>query len=203
MAREGRAQCFRAGVGIAIHVAANPRSKVQDRSRGHLDVIDVVDGFLQLFVKGRDDAIDDIGEVEEHILQFVHDGGTRGGLRIGLPGRGDFLADSRQRGALFVGRAGRIEPLHEQAADHLFLFEQRAPRCFSRMRGKYRLDPESLEESRDLRRGDIRRGQATRGGLQTAFLRIAGATQIVAAAPDAMNSLGEVDDLEVGGERAD
>ena len=120
-----------------------------------------------------------------------------------MPGRGDFLADPRQRGALFVGRAGRIEPLHEQAADHLFLFEQRAPRCFSRMRGKYGLDPESLEQSRDLRRCDIRRGQTTRGGLQTAFLRIAGATQIVAAAPDAMNSLGEVDDLEVGGERAD
>src|SRR6266511_3564404 len=71
------------------------------------------------------------------------------------------------------------------------------------MRGEDRLDPQPLQQRGNLGRRDACRGEPSDGGLEAAFLGIARAAQVVAPAPDAVNPLGEIDDFEVGSERAD
>ncbi len=205
MAREPGTQRVGTDVGIAVHVAANPGAEAQGppAPRRYLDVVLAAHGLLEFFVERRHDAVDDVRQIEEHVLQLVHHRGPGGGLRIGLPGGGDLLADPRQRGALFIRRARRIEPLDQQPADHLLLFEHGAPGRFGGVRGEDRLDAQPLEQRRGLGRCDAGGGEPPGHVGQTALLRIAGAAQIVAAAPDAVNPLGEIDDFEVGGKRPD
>ena len=203
MASERSAQRLGADVGIAVHVPADPGAKSQNRTGGHFDLVRLVYRLLQLLGERRDDAVDDVRQIEDHVLELVHHCGTRGGVRIGLPRGSDFLANPRQCGALFIGRARRIQPLHQQAADHLLLFEQRAPRRFGGVRGEHGLDPQPLEEGGDLGRRDAGGSEPKGRALETAFLRIARVAQVVAPAADAVNPFGEIDDLEVGGERAD
>ena len=71
------------------------------------------------------------------------------------------------------------------------------------MRREHRLDQHPLEQRDDLRRADARGGQLLSSGREAPFLGIGSPAQIVAPAPDAMNALCEIDDLEVRGERAD
>ena len=71
------------------------------------------------------------------------------------------------------------------------------------MCGEHGLDQQALEQRRDLRWRDARGREPHDHVPQTAFLGIAGAAEIVAPAADAVNPLGEIDDFEVRGERAD
>src|SRR6266446_69147 len=71
------------------------------------------------------------------------------------------------------------------------------------MRSEHGLDPQPLEQGGDLGRRDAGGSEPKGPALETALLRIARAAQVVAPAADAVNPLGEIDDLEVRGERAD
>src|SRR5258705_863644 len=71
------------------------------------------------------------------------------------------------------------------------------------MRGEDRLDAQPVQQRGELGRRNTGRGETGDGGLEAALLGIARATEVVAPAPDAVNPLGEIDDFEVGGERAD
>ena len=70
------------------------------------------------------------------------------------------------------------------------------------MRGENRLDMQALQQRRDLAPGHVRVGELAERRGETALLGFGGALQVIAAPPDSMNPLGEIDDLEVRRERA-
>ena len=126
VAGQGGADRVGGHVGIAVHVATHPGPESQHGRYGNFRAGAAVhrgERVRQLLVEGRHDAIHDVGQEEQHVLQLVEHGGALGGLRLGLPGDGDFFPDAAQRRAVFGGRERRIEPPHEQPADDLLLLE--------------------------------------------------------------------------------
>ena len=102
---------------------------------------------------------------------------------------------------MLVGRERGIEALEQVVRDALLLAQQRAAIGFGGMRGEYRLDRQTLDEIERLGERPAVRLQSGDCVLDAAGLRpLAVLEEVVAAAPDAMHLLGEIDRLEPGGE---
>ncbi|MNM76281.1 hypothetical protein D3C81_881010 [compost metagenome] len=99
-------------VGIAVHVAAHPRTETQQtrqtRQRQRAPP-GVEQRLFQRFVEHRDHPVQHAGEIETHMLAFVIDGGTYGRGIGGLPRRGQRHAETRGIGSLLAWRALAVE----------------------------------------------------------------------------------------------
>ena len=94
-------------LGIAVHVAADPGAEAQhdrQRQRSGRGAIDVLEGELDLLVEGRDDAVDDLGQVEQHVLAFVRDRQALARVVLRLPARGQFHAHAFPDQTPLIGR---------------------------------------------------------------------------------------------------
>jgi hypothetical protein len=204
MTNQGATQGVRVHVRIPVHVAAHPRAGTQERGAGVArGDTDLRERRLEVFVKRRGHAIEHAGHVVEDVLAFV--GHRRADRRVllRLPRRGDRLPDHRPGGSLVVGGARRVEAVDQLACDPLLLVEDDAPRRLRRVSREDHLDAGCLEQRRDPLPGDSGRIETTHGVGQRSLL---GRVRILHALPstaDPVYALGQVDDLEVGGERAD
>ncbi|MEZ5979354.1 MAG: hypothetical protein R3F34_14205 [Planctomycetota bacterium] len=116
--RERRADRVGADVRVAVHVAADPRREVHD---GAFDrdprAVRQFERLLELLVQRGDDAVEHLGQEEEHVLDLVRHGGAALELLVGLPGRRDLerdaLVDTGEGPALRVGEEALDERLRE------------------------------------------------------------------------------------------
>ncbi len=101
------------------------------------------------------------------------------------------------------GRLRKLEPRHQQARHALLLAQQRAPRRLGRMRREDRLDAQLPEQRERLLERETVLLQPVEAVLQPARLRTRIRVHVLAPAPDAMNLLRHVHDLEPRRERTD
>ena len=197
----------RGDVGVAVHVAADPRPEAQHlrhADRGALLAEHGGERRLDLLEERRHHPVEDVGEEEENVLALVGDRRALARLLLGLPPGGQVGAHPRQHRGVLRWREHRVEALDQVARDPLLLLEHGAARGLGRMRGEDRLDRQTVEQRLELR--PIERAahapQLEAGVEQARALRGAGLAQIVATAANAVDLLRQVHHLEVGRERA-
>ena len=145
--RERAPHRVRADVRVAIHVAADPRRKAHERPvDAHARAVHRLDHVFELFVHGRHDAKQHVGQKEQHVLDFLADGGAAGQLFFGLPRRSDLQRDA----VLDRRERAGVERVLEKALDQtrgeaLLFLEHRAPHGLGRVRGKDGLDDDGVE----------------------------------------------------------
>ena len=152
-------------IGIAVHVPAHPGREPQDGGRAHQHAgtggsVHGDERVLELLVERRHDAIHDVGEEEEDVLELVEHGGPLDALGLRLPGDRALFADAAQRGPLLVGGEGWVQPPHQQPADGLLLFEERATRGLGGMGREHRFEHQALEQPAHIRGAEPPRGEA-------------------------------------------
>src|ERR1700685_835105 len=75
--RERLAHALRIHVRIAVHVAAHPRAEANDRGqleRFGRNAVEFLERLADLIVERRHHAVEDLDEVEEHVLALICDG---------------------------------------------------------------------------------------------------------------------------------
>jgi hypothetical protein len=196
--RDGRGVRVR----IAVHVAAGPVGEAQQPRQGRAGAVDVDDGAFERFVERRHDAVDRVGEVEVDMFELVEHARSLAGDVGGLPGAGQRHAQARPID-LALGRGARADQIGDQRThDLLLLLEQDAPRHFGRMRGEHGFDVDARQRGEQDVRADAGLAQAQQNVVQAVGLRRCTGDLVIAPAPDALHALGDVDHLEIGGERA-
>jgi hypothetical protein len=195
----------RADVRVAVHVSTDPRTHPNQRR-----VIRKPGGqpelrfqrLLEHLEEHRHRAVEHPADVVEHVLPLVFDGGPLMGVLFGLPGRGEIGLDTSPRHALLPGRTLRVQPIEQALGDALLLVQDRASRGFGGVGREYRLDPKVAEQPHDLVLVQSGRPQRPNRRSERAALRLVITPQIGSSSPDAVDLLGQVYRLEVGGERA-
>ena len=117
LARERFADGLRVDVGIAVHVAAHPGAEadhVRQLERVRRHVVELGERLGELVVERRQDAVEDFGEIEHHVLALVGDREPLARVVFGLPGRGDLGAHAAPVLAQLLRRERRIEPVEQQ-----------------------------------------------------------------------------------------
>ena len=150
--------CWRASVsrmvlactsGIAVHVAADPGAEahhVRQLERIGRHAVELGQRLGELVVERRQDAIEDLGEIEHHVFALVGDREPLARMVFGLPGRGDLGAHAAPVLAQLLRRERRIEAVEQQLRDALVLAQHRAARALGGMRGEHRLDADLLQQ---------------------------------------------------------
>ena len=192
-------------VGIAVHVAADPRSEMHDVR--NLDVlaflaINTVDGRAYVLVKRGHRAIQDVGYEEQHVLQFVRDRHAFGGVFRGLPAGRREQSNVLQRGVGLLRRHGRVEHVDQVFDDVLFLAQDRAAGCLRRVCRKHGLDRQRVEQRLQAFRVEAGRLEFHERVFESARLVDGDVAQVFSPPADAMHFLGGVHHLEIGRETA-
>ena len=190
--------------GVAVAVAADPAREAQEAVGHRRAGVMAGHGALE---RGRDlggEIVERRLEVVEAVPDLVHGVGTVGARLFRLPQRHQLLAQCLERCALLLGcpRLGIERP--QQLRDPRQLGEHRAPLGLGRVRGEDRLDQQPVDERRELGLGDARVPQLADRGLDRLGHRPARARGFALAPAQhahALALLGQVDELEVRGER--
>ena len=140
-------------VRVAVHVATDPGAEAQDGGqldgvRGH--AVMLLERLRDLLVEGRHDAIEDLDQIEEHLLALIAHGQPLARQLLGLPGGGELDADAAPQIARILRRQHRVEPVEQVLRDPLLLAQQRAAGRLHGMRGEHRLDAQAAEEGQHL-----------------------------------------------------
>ncbi len=197
---------FAVTCGIAVHVAADPRSKLHDDRHAHTAATLRKRGrqrALETLVERRHHAIEHVREEEQHVLRFVVQANALAQAFDGLPACSHLLANLAERRFELVRREVRVHHLDEVPRDVVLLAQQCPARDLGRMRHEHRLDADPCQRALDLVAVDALRFKPLQDVHEAERLRRAGVAQIGAAAADAVHLLRHVDHLEVGRERAD
>ena len=104
----------------------------------------------ELVVERRQDAIEDLGEIEHHVLALVGHREPLARMVLGLPGRGDLGAHPAPVLAQLLRRERGIQPVEQQPGDALVLAQHGAARALGGMRGEHRLDADLLQQLEHL-----------------------------------------------------
>ncbi len=111
-------------VAVAVHVAADPGSEMQNTGyveRLHGNRVFFGECCLDFFVKERDDAVQNLYQVKEHVLTLVGDGESFSGMVFGLPYTRDLQPHPRPHRFDFRVGQGWIEPFEQILRDVLLL----------------------------------------------------------------------------------
>ena len=111
---------------------------------------------------------------------------------------GHFGTDALEDDALLRRRQVRIQALDQAPCDRLVLLQDGSPRRLGGMRREHRFDLELAEQLADPIDVKARAPQSHEDIRQTARLRHGQTSEVVAAPPDAMDLLGQIDDLKIG-----
>ncbi len=204
LAFEGALDGLRADVGVAVHVAADPRAEAQEGPRhlaGGVVTPRRAHRRRHRLLESGHHAVDDVDEVEQHVLHLVGHRSLDARVVGGLPDQRDLVAQPcLERRGLLRRAVGALEEVDEDARDPLLLGEDGAPDGLGGVGGQDGLHQHFGQRGADLVGGDAGCGETGRHILQAARLRDA-RPQSVAAAADAVHALGHVDQREVGRER--
>ena len=206
LARERLADGLGVHVGIAVHVAADPGAEADhvrqlERVGGH--AVELGERLGELVVERRQDAIEDLGEIEHHVLALVGHGQPLARMVFGLPGGGDLGAHAAPVLAQLLRRQRGVQPIEQQLGDALVLAQHGPARALGGMRGEHRLDADLLQQLEHLVEREAAVLELGERGLDAARLRaLAGFDEIAAAPADAMHLLGEIHRAEPHGEGA-
>src|SRR5690606_38627142 len=198
MACQCLANGFGMDVGIAVHVAADPRPETYDL--WDLDVISFVailrnEGGLNLFVKDRDDLVEDLGDEEQHVLSFFRHREALARVFSGLPPGRDLRADALPDLAGLRRMRRQAHATQEQLRDLALLAKNRSARRLRRMRRKNRLDPHLEQQLPHVLEAESMRLELLDRLDQPARL-FEPLVQVLPAPADAMHLFGSVDHLE-------
>ncbi len=198
---QGGLDRIRPHVRIAVHVAPDPGTETQEGREGVIAGVlaeRLVQGRGQAFVEGRQDAVENVGEIEKHLFQLVVHGGPDRRVLLGLPGGRDRHADAGPGHRLFRRHPRGVQSFQQSPGDDLFFFQEGAPRGLGGMGGEHRRDSRLPEQFQHLVPAHALRGQPAERVLQSVRLRRGRVTLVVAPAADAMDFLRQVDHLEPG-----
>ena len=184
---------------ITVHVAADPRPEAQDvgqiqRLARHPERHG--ECGLDLFVEMRHDAVQNVDQIEQHVLAFVGDGQVLARMLLRLPDGRDLEPHARPERLHFARRERRIQAVEQILGDALLLAQDRAARRFGWMRREHRLDAHGGDEVHDLPERQAVAPQAGDAISDAAGLARSGVVEVLAATPDAMDLLGRIDGLE-------
>ena len=115
----------------------------------------------------------------------------------------DLEADPFHGRAPFRGRQRRIDPLDHQVGDALLVAQDRPARRLGRVRREYRVDGGLGQQPQDAVRIHAGRLEPEQAVTDAPGLRPIAAALVGPTAPDPVDLLGQVDDLEPGRKRAD
>ncbi len=206
LARQRLADGLGVYVRIAVHVAADPGAEADhvrqlERIRRH--AVELGERLGELVVERRQDAIQDLGEIEHHVFALVGHREPLARMVFGLPRGGELGAHAAPVLPQFLRRQRGIEAVEQQLGDALVLAQHRAACALGGMRGEHRLDADLLQQLEHLVEREAAALELGERGLDSARLRaLAGLEEIAAAAADAMHLLGEIDRAEPHGEGA-
>ncbi len=189
--------------GVTVAIASDPAPEAQER-RGHPRP-GVVRGHRALEGGGHlgSEVVERRLEVVEAVADLVHHVRSVGPGLLRLPERDELLPQRLERFALLL-RGGRVQVEGvQQVRDARELREDGAPLGLRRVGGEHRHDEQPVEERLHLLRGraglvelaDRGRDRLRRGAAPGVGLALAATKH-----PHPLLLLGEVDELEVGGE---
>jgi hypothetical protein len=141
MALERLADGGGADVGIAVHVAADPRPEAQHLGQAHRRARFAEhrrQRRLHLFEERRHHQVEHVGEEEQDVLALVGHGGPLARLLLGLPRAVRWPRTRASTAAVLRRREHGVEPLHQIARDPLLLLEDGAARRLGRVGGEHR-----------------------------------------------------------------
>ena len=198
--RQGVAQRLGMHIGVAVHVAPDPAAESQDRrqhKRFGLDPVGLLQRLGDLVIERGHQPVENLGEVEDHVLALVGDRQPLAGVVFRLPGRSQLGAHATPDAAPLVRCQGRIESIEQQPRHALLLAQDRPSRRLVWVRGKHGLDAQPVQQRQHV-------FQRQPGGLEpvdrvldTAWLGLgAVAEEVLATSPDAVHLLSDVDGLE-------
>jgi len=205
LALEGVAYGVGPDVGVAVHVAAHPGPKAHNRAR---EVVGGVHGVSRAqrrrhgVVEGGNDFVDDVGEIEENVLDLVAHAPPYPRVLRGLPHESDLVPEAPGQ-CLFLGagHTGVIEAVDQDARHPLLLGEDGAPNGLGGVGSEDRFHEHVTEEFTNASDREAAGREAEDDVLEAARLRGARA-QIGAPPADAVDPLSHVHEREVGGEGA-
>ena len=199
MALQGVADRLAMHIGVAVHVAADPRTEMQNArhvKRLHRHRIGGGECALHLFVEQRHDAIQDLDQVEEHVLPLVGNRERFAWMILGLPDARDLELHPRPQCGGFAGGQRRIEAVEQILGDPLLLAQNGAARRFGGMGGEHRLDAEGGDQfERPLERQPVAFEPRDAVG-DAARLGVGRIVQILPATADAVHLFCGIDHLE-------
>jgi hypothetical protein len=196
----------RADIWISVHVATHPRGNAQETGgdvHAVVGTVDAYDGVGEVLVEGGYDSIDDVGDVKEHMLDFVGDGRLHRQMLFGLPRGRHLVPNSCGCGRFFAGQQIGVEALDQRACNSLLLDEEDPPRRLGWVGGEHRLDQHGIEHFLQIVGRHTSRLEMLQYGQEATRLGAAAWPQVVASAANAVHSLRHVHQAKIGGKRPD
>ena len=174
------------------------RSSARQLERVGRHAVELLQRLRDLVVERRHDAIQDLGEIEQHVLALVRDGELLARMILGLPAGGDLGAHrAPELRAAPCGVSVGIQPIEQQPRDVLLLAQHRAAR---RSRSGCAVNTGSMRSCpgarAPARASGPRLERASAASTPPGCGRSLSFTKILAPAADAVHLLGEVDHLE-------
>jgi hypothetical protein len=193
-----------AHVGVAVHVAPNPRREPKDGRdpvQGGLLSVALGQRRLERLVEPGNNSIDDIGQVEQHVLGFVRHGGAQLAVLFGLPGDGDAGSDATANRLLLEGHHGPgLHLLDQGARDVLLPCEQGATDCAGGMGGEDGRHAKLGQGASNVAPGHAAPREVSHHGLDTAWLVARPLASTAALSADAVHLFRHVRQTEVARE---
>ena len=188
----------RVGVGIAILIATNPRPEPDQRADRRHDFGVAADQRLgQLFVDVRNRVEKGPLQVEKRVADLIEHSGTDRPNLVRVPEDFDLRGNPLSHTIAF-SRGQRRAQSRQLLTDAVLVIEDAASHRFGWMRGQHGSDLELLEDGRHSRGGN-----AVLGATRHRSIELAGFIAGLDDRPRLSLQLGEVDELEIGGEGPD
>ena len=155
---------------------------------------------LDFLVEQRHHPVQDLDQVEQHMLALVGHREAFARMLLGLPDARDLEPHARPQRIELRDHQRGIEPVEQTLGDVLLLAQDRPARRLGRMRGEYRLDAHrSYQRERLLERKPLALEARDAFG-DAAGLHGARIVEVLPAAAHAVHLLGRVHRLKPGGE---
>ena len=172
-------------------------------SESAVHAVELGERLGELVVERRQDAVEDLGEIEHHVLALVGHRQAFARMIFGLPRGGDLGAHAAPVLAQLLRRQRGIQAVEQQLGDALVLAQHGAAGALGGMRGEHRLDADLLQQLEHLGQREAAVLELGERRLDAARLgAFAGFEEVAAAAADAVHLLGEIDRAEPHGEGA-
>ncbi len=156
---------------------------------------------LDFLVEQRHHAVQNVDQIEQHVLALVDHRQTLARMLLGLPDAGDFRSHAGPERVHLGARGSRVGPLQQVMRDVLLLAQNGASRGFGRMCREHRLDAHLADELHGLRQRHPGALQAADAIGDAARLRGARIAQVFAAPAHAVRLFRGIDRHEPNGER--
>ena len=133
---------------MVFHVAAHPGRKAQkvwQPEAPRLLAEDVQRCILDVFVEGGDDAIKNVGQEKQHVLQFVGDRHSLRRVFVGLPPCRHFQPYVGEARTLLLHRHRRVQHVDKAAHDVLLFAQYGSAGRFGRVRRENWLEVQGIE----------------------------------------------------------